>query len=309
MLEAGHEPVLLAEVLEVLRPAGGKVFLDGTFGCGGHSVALLRHGVRVVALDQDAEAERRAGVVAEAWGEMFEFHRMNFRELAQGAERFGLVDGVLLDLGVSSPQLDQAGRGFSFLREGPLDMRMDGRGSLTAEVLVNERSEKDLEEILREFGEEREAKRIVRGIVRARETRPIRTTTELAEVVAGAVSARRGHGRTHPATKTFQALRIAVNDELGALDDVLDVMPSLLKVGGRMAVISFHSLEDRRVKRFIARTSEAELRGEGMAFGRPNPDYFFRKLGDWKATDEEIARNGRARSARLRGAERIGHGA
>ncbi len=271
-----HHPVLLAETLAALDPGPGKVLVDATFGGGGHTEALLAAGARVIALDKDPEAIARARFAREPRLTLVE---ADFRELGRVLEALGVerVDGILADLGVSSYHLDDPKRGFSYRHEGPLDMRMGGKGPSAAEV-VNTLPERELARILREFGEEPAAARIARAIVRAR---PIATTTELAEVVRRAVGYRRAG---HPARKTFQALRIYVNDELGALRALLSESARRIRSGGRLAVISFHSLEDREVKRFLRESPEFEPLFKKPVVPRP----------------EEVAQNPRARSAKLR---------
>lgn len=273
-----HRPVLLAETLAALQPEPGKVLVDATFGGGGHTEALLAAGARVIALDKDPEAIAR-GRARFAKEPHLTLVKADFRELGRVLEGLGIeqVDGILADLGVSSYHLDDPKRGFSYRHEGPLDMRMGGEGPSAAEV-VNTLSEGELARILREFGEEPAAARIARAIVRAR---PIATTTELAEVVRQAVGYRRAG---HPARKTFQALRIYVNDELGALRALLSESARRIRSGGRLAVISFHSLDDREVKRFLRESSEFEPLFKKPVVPRP----------------EEVAQNPRARSAKLR---------
>ena len=273
-----HRPVLLEATLAALEPGPGKVIVDATFGGGGHTGALLASGARVIALDKDPEAIAR-GRSRFAGEERLDLVEADFRELERVLDGLGLerVDGVLADLGVSSYHLDDPRRGFSYRLEGPLDMRM-GRGELTAADVVNAFDEEELAEILRRYGEEPAARRIARAIVRAR---PLRTTTELAEVVRRAVGYRRAG---HPARKTFQALRIYVNDELGALRALLEASARRLAPGGRLAVISFHSLEDREVKRFLRESPEFEPLFKKPVVPRP----------------EEVAENPRARSAKLR---------
>ena len=280
--------------------------LDGTFGRGGHSRALLAAGANVVALDRDPDAHvsSAASVLSAEFGGRLVLEMKNFDQLAGVAEKQGLFDGILLDLGVSSPQLDDASRGFSFLHDGPLDMRMDPSQAGTASELVNGLDEAGLARIFFEYGDEPQARRIARALVRRRGQEPFTRTADLAGEIERALGGRRDR-RTHPATKAFQALRIAVNDELGALDRALAAMPGALRSGGRMAVISFHSLEDRRVKSFIEKHSQEELRGPASPFGQPNPDYCLRKAGRWMPSEEEVSANPRARSARLRVAERI----
>jgi 16S rRNA (cytosine1402-N4)-methyltransferase len=300
-----HLPVLLREVLELLQAGPGKLILDGTFGRGGHSRELLRAGARVVALDQDPRAIEAGKELEKEWGQArFEIKQMNFRELALVARETGGFDGILLDLGVSSPQLDTPERGFSFQKTGPLDMRMNPENPRTAAQAVNSMDERELSHLLRDFGGEKSSGQIARAIVRARETKTFESTTELADLVEKSVGGRRG-SKLHPATKTFQALRIWVNGEMEVLEEALRATPEALKAGGRLAVISFHELEDRMTKRFIESRSQAEIIGSRYAFGQPNPDYCFKKLGRFQPSEEEVAANPRARSARLRGAERI----
>ncbi|MEM1159006.1 MAG: 16S rRNA (cytosine(1402)-N(4))-methyltransferase RsmH [Verrucomicrobiota bacterium] len=300
-----HRSVLMTETLEVLQPQSSRKILDATFGRGGHSRELLVAGATVVALDQDPDAIEAASPLVEEFGaDRFEIRKMNFRDLQKVVDAGERYDGVLFDLGVSSPQLDRGERGFSFQHDGPLDMRMDPESSLTAAGLVNRGSEQELAQIFFEFGEERGSRRVAAAIARAREAGEISTTHQLADIISQALGGRRDR-KIHPATKCFQALRIKVNEELTALDEALEAVPSLLNAGGRMATISFHALEDRRVKRFIEKHSEEEIRGEHYAFGQPNPDFCMKKLGRWKPSDQEIQENPRARSARLRGAEKI----
>jgi 16S rRNA (cytosine1402-N4)-methyltransferase len=304
----GHAPVLLAEVLRVLQPRDGGIYVDGTFGAGGYSRALLDAAhCTIWAIDRDPEAIRRARAFAD-YGTRLHAIEGRFGDMAAllGAEGVGATDGIALDLGVSSPQLDEAERGFSFRQDGPLDMRMSRQGPSAAD-LVNEADETTLVHIIREYGEERRARAVARAIVAARRKAPITRTLALAEIVRGAFPAReRATARIDPATRTFQALRIAVNDELAELDSALIAAERLLREGGRLAVVSFHSLEDRRVKRFLA-----ERCGRAGAGSRHRPDAgapkpSFRRIEGGEATPSaaEIAGNPRARSARLRAAER-----
>ena len=291
-----HQPVMGAEILAALDLKPGDLIVDGTVGTGGHSLMLLPHLLpdgRLVAVDRDRVSLELARKRLTEFTPQATFVHGNFRNLTDILEELQLaaVDGVLLDLGMSSLQVDQPERGFSFAREGPLDMRMDAEQEDTAEALVNELSADELEQILRELGEERFARRIAQGIVQARREQPLRTTVQLARVVAHAVPASARHGRIHVATRTFQALRMAVNDELGALDAVLRDLSALLKPGGRAAILTFHSLEDRMVK-------HAFLQGA--------------RDGQWvvltkkplRPTAEECAQNPRARSVKLRVVER-----
>lgn len=302
-------PVLLDAVLAGLdvRPAG--IYIDGTFGRGGHSRAILNElgdAGRLLAIDRDPQA------IAEADPELiadprFELTRNDIAELQNIAMERGLqgrVDGILFDLGVSSPQLDDAGRGFSFQSDGPLDMRMDpGRGESAAEWLARV-DERELKKVLRQFGEETAAAGIVRAIVSERALRPITRTRELADIVERA--APRRQRRRHPATKTFQAIRMVVNDELGQLQAALDATIDVLAPRGRLCVISFHSLEDRLVKRFMRHHSRESEVYRGMPEVPPEARPTLRLVGKpATASDAEQRRNPRSRSARLRVAERI----
>ena len=304
MTGPAHIPVLLDEVLEVLAPKDGGLYVDGTFGLGGYSRALLESAdCRVLGIDRDPDAVARGADLAARFPGRLTLRQARFGDMAEVARADGIdrVDGVALDLGVSSPQLDQADRGFSFRAEGPLDMRMEKAGRSAAD-LVNTLSEGELADLIADLGEERHARRVARAIVAAR---PLTTTGELAAVVRRAVP-RSGDG-IDPATRTFQALRLAVNDELGELDRGLAAAEALLAPGGRLAAVSFHSLEDRRVKAFLQARS-----GAGPRPSRHLPDTgseaapTFRLLSRKPVTPSpaEIDRNPRARSARLRAAER-----
>lgn len=291
-----HAPVLLSETLERLVADRGGLYLDATLGLGGHSEAILKKisaQGKVLGLDADPEALAEAGHRLAAYGGKFHSVRSNFRSLGPVLEKEGFfpLSGALFDLGVSSLQLDKPSRGFSFMREGPLDMRLGPDAALTAEQIVNRWPAEQIAMLLKEFGEEPEAERIARAIVERRAKGPLATTTELAAVVESVVP-RTGH---HPATRTFQALRIAVNQELEALTRGLEAVAPYLKSGGRLCVITFHSLEDRIVKNvfasFVAQGSFAYLgRGDARAAIAPS--------------DEEIGRNPRARSAKLRVVEK-----
>jgi len=303
-----HEPVLAREVVEVLRPQPGKLFLDGTLGGGGHSGLLLEGGARVIALDKDPRALASATARLARFGEAFRAVRADFRDAGAvlSALGIGAVDGALVDLGVSSPQLDEAERGFSFSRPGPLDMRMGAEGETLADLL-RRIDVRELARILREYGEEPFAGPVARAVKAAVEADEPLDTARLAEVVAGAIPRRAWPKRIHPATRTFQALRIAVNDELGALAAWLDALPALLGAGGRAAAIAFHSLEDRMVKeRFRALTQACTCPPDlpVCACGaRARFTPVTRKAV--QASDEEVARNPRARSARLRAVEKL----
>ena len=308
MSSDAHVPVLLKQVLEGLEVKQDGCYVDATFGRGGHTKAILERlnaDGRVVAMDRDSQAIAAAAPSLTS-DTRLSLVRSDFAELAtcMGERRLtGQVDGLLLDLGVSSPQLDEADRGFSFLRDGPLDMRMDPDQSISAADWLGSVEEKTLKKVLYQYGEENDAPRIARAIVGARATASIDTTGQLAAIIASVVPA---HTRKkHPATKTFQAIRIFINDELGQLESVLQQSIDVLKRGGRLCVISFHSLEDRIVKRFMRDASRESEQYRGM----PNvPEEFQPRLKligkAITASNEEIAENVRARSARLRIAER-----
>jgi len=284
---------MVAEVLEHLEPSRGGVFVDCTVGLGGHTRALLEGGAtRVIGLDRDPAAVDAAGSALQAFGERVEVVHADYRRLNAVLDERGVgkVDGVLADLGVSSMQLDEPGRGFSFRRDDPLDMRMDTTAGPTAAEALRGVDERTLADLIYEFGEERHSRRIARAIVAAREQAPIETTGQLAEIVRRAIP-RKGYMRIDPATRTFQALRIWVNGELEGLDGFLTDVARRLAVNGRMAVITFHSLEDRIAKHTL-RALQAE--GFGLRIRTKRP------LAPGEA---EIERNPRARSAKLRAAE------
>lgn len=305
----GHVPALLAEILEHLAPRSGAVYLDGTFGAGGVSRALLdRAPCRVLALDRDPEAAGPAEALARRAGGRFRFLRARFGDLAASARTLGsprIDGGIVLDLGVSSRQLDDPARGFSFRHDGPLDMRMDREGGSAAD-LVNAGAEADLARLIRDYGEERHARRIARAIVAERERAPLTRTLALADLVRRVVPGRPG-GRD-PATRTFQALRIAVNDELGELRRALRDAERILVRGARLVVVSFHSLEDRIVKRFLAARSGRTPRPPRTLPEAPRSEPSFRLLArrPRRPSGAEVDANPRARSARLRAAERTG---
>ncbi len=304
---AGHVPVLLAETLEHLAVAAGGRFIDGTFGAGGYSRAILEMGGSVLAIDRDrAAVEAGAALVAQSGGRLTLVEgRFSDLEAFARAQDFAPVDGVVLDIGVSSMQLDDAARGFSFRQDGPLDMRM-GQG-VDAAAIVNRASVKELTAILKVFGEERQAGRIARAIHRARSETPITRTTALAEIVAEAIGPAAGASRIHPATRTFQALRIFINRELEELALALAAAEAVLSEGGRLVVVSFHSLEDRIVKRFLQQRSK-EARGSRHAPSVPSepPTFTLLTRRAVEAGEDEVAANPRARSARLRAAVRTG---
>jgi 16S rRNA (cytosine1402-N4)-methyltransferase len=305
----GHAPVLLGEALEGLAVRAEGSYLDATLGRGGHAAAILeRLGKtgRLLAMDRDPEAIR-AGQRRFIGDPRVSIVRGNFAELARVAREAGFdagFDGVLLDLGVSSPQLDDPARGFSFMRNGPLDMRMDPDAGESAAQWLAQVPERELVQVLFEYGEERHARRIARAVLKARAEAPITTTGRLAEVVAAAVPGR--EPGKHPATRVFQAIRIHINDELGALDAALEQSLGLLKPAARLCVISFHSLEDRRVKRFMRRHAEEAEPWRGLpevpAHARPVLQLVGKAV---RAGTAELAANPRARSAVLRVAERV----
>ncbi|MFO1436271.1 MAG: 16S rRNA (cytosine(1402)-N(4))-methyltransferase RsmH [Gammaproteobacteria bacterium] len=304
--ETGHRPVLLEETLAALAIREEGVYVDCTFGRGGHASQLLRRlgeGGRLVAIDRDLQAVALARSMAEADPRLSVVHGAfdRLQSVVESLQLHGRINGVLFDLGVSSPQLDDATRGFSFMRDGPLDMRMDSSGGQTAAEWIAQASESAIADCLHHYGEERHARRIARAIVAARRSQSISTTSQLAAIVARAHPAWQ-HGQ-HPATRTFQAIRILINDELNMLKRGLVQALEVLAVGGRLLVISFHSLEDRIVKQFMRResgkagdelrlpaTRAARLRSIGKAI---RPNYI------------EVAENPRARSAVLRVAEKL----
>jgi 16S rRNA (cytosine1402-N4)-methyltransferase len=290
-----HEPVMVGEVLSLLAPAEGGLFVDCTIGLGGHSAAILDAGAaRLIGLDRDADALELARRRLAPFADRIELVHADYRELASvlDARRIAAVHGILADLGVSSLQLDTEGRGFSFRRDEPLDMRMDRTQGPTAAALIAEAEESELAQVIFDFGEERHSRRIARAMVNERQSRPIATTGALADIVRRAVPVR-GYQRIDPATRTFQALRIWVNRELDGLDGFLGAAARRLLAGARFAVITFHSLEDRVVKHTFRALAAAG--------------------GAWRVLtrkpvvpgDDEIARNPRARSAKLRAIERL----
>ena len=305
--EYSHQPVLLAEVLEGLAILPNGVYVDGTFGRGGHAGAILAElGTegRLLAMDKDPEAVQSAEQQFGA-DPRFEIVQGAFTLLGRLLARHrlqGRVNGLLLDLGVSSPQLDDAARGFSFSEDGPLDMRMDPAVGCSAAEWLESATEQAISKVLKTFGEERFARRIARAIVTARESAPLRSTRQLAELIAAAVPVH--EHKKHPATRSFQAIRIFINHELDDIREVLEQVPDMLAPHGRLAVISFHSLEDRIVKRFI----RDEYQGEPPEFPLAGMDYIprLRPVGRAiRATAAEVDRNPRARSAVLRVAERL----
>ena len=304
-----HQPVMLREVVEFLAPAPGRVFVDGTLGGGGHSEALLRAGAGVFGVDRDQDALDAAGVRLAEYGN---FHALygNFHDLRAllQAQGVGPVDGILLALGVSSYQLDTAERGFSYHADAPLDMRMDRRQSFDAKELVNTWSEQEIARVLRDYGEEAWAARIAQMIVEHRARAPLATTGDLVRAVDAAIPRKvRDRDTGHSAQKTFQALRIAVNDELAPLGQALEDAVSLLRPGGRLCVITFHSLEDRIVKQTFRRLERPCTCPPGLpvCICGEKPSVGLPVRGALKPGAEEIAQNPRARSAKLRVAQKL----
>ena len=298
-----HIPVLLDPILAHLAPISGR-WLDGTLGAGGYARALLDAGAdELVGVDRDPLALTLAQDWAAAYGARLRLVMGNFAELDRHAD--GPLDGVVLDLGVSSMQLDLPERGFSFTRDGPLDMRMSQQGPSASDI-VNHADETELADILYHYGEERASRRIARAIVRARSEAPIESTAQLASIISSCLP-RTKPGQSHPATRSFQALRIAVNAEFHALVDGLEAAERALSPGGKLAVVSFHSLEDRVVKRFLSARSGQGGRANRFAPETPQDAPRFRLIEKRgiAADDAELARNPRARSARLRLAERL----
>ncbi len=299
-----HEPVLYKETLQGLAPHPGGTYIDCTLGGGGHAAGILELSSpdgRLLGIDADPDALERARVRLLPFGDRATLRHGNFSRLMEIAAEAGFtqVDGILLDLGLSSDQLAAQGRGFSFQRDEPLDMRFSPDQPVTASDLVNSLSERELADLIRRYGEEPRARRIARAIVKAR---PVQTTGQLADIILHLTGRR---GKLHPATRTFQALRIAVNEELAALEAALPQAVELLKPGGRLAVITFHSLEDRIVKQFMRRAAQGcDGRPEcGGVIESPILKLINRKV--IKPTEEEIEKNPRSRSAKLRIAEKL----
>ena len=310
MSEFRHEPVLLAECLAGLNIRPDGIYVDGTVGGGGHSAEIAKRLTtgRLIGVDRDETALRAAGERLAPFGDRVTLVRSNYDRIGEILDGLGigLADGMLFDLGVSSPQLDDPERGFSYMADAPLDMRMDRTAALTARQVVNEWPEGELKRILGVYGEERYAGRIAAAIVRSRKEAPIETTLQLAEIIRAAMPTAARREKQHPAKRSFQAVRIAVNDELGGVERMLEAAPDRLKPGGRLCVISFHSLEDRLVKQAIRR------REDGCTCPRDFPVCVcgFRQTlrtvgGVITASAEELERNPRARSAKLRVAERV----
>ena len=301
-----HQPVLARETIELLAPRPGTLIVDGTCGGGGHTALILEKGADVLGLDQDPDAINYATGRLAQFGGCVTLRQANFRTSAQVLDSLGIIGigGALLDLGISSRQLENSDRGFSIMRNGPLDMRMDPRRELTAADIVNGYSEEDLTRIFRDLGEEPAARRIASQLVKQRKTVPFHETIQLAKAIEKIVWR---HGRRHPATQVFQALRMEVNDELRALEDGLLALSMRLEPGARFAVIAFHSLEDRIVKNFFRDRSREFLDRPEWPEPRPNPDFQFTLVTSKpvEPSAEEQRENPRSRSAKLRVAERI----
>ena len=306
-----HSPVLLSECIENLNIKPDGIYIDGTLGRGGHSLEIakrLEKG-RLIAIDRDAEAILKAGKFLEEYKDRITFVKGNFGDISEilDSENIQAVDGMLFDFGVSSPQLDDVSRGFSYMADTALDMRMDTEGSLTAFEIINEWNPEELQRIFRQYGEERYASSIARAIVRKRETQPINSTFELNNVIFSAIPAAARREKQHPSKRCFQAIRISVNDELGAIEKMLGTAIDRLNPGGRLCAMSFHSLEDRLVKKaFTAAVSGCTCPSKlpvCVCGFEPRLKMIARK--PITPTDAEIERNPRARSAKLRVAERI----
>jgi len=302
-----HRPVLAAEAVDLLAPHPGSLVVDGTAGGGGHTEAILKTGADVLALDQDPDAIAEAREQLTTYGGRVTLRQANFRDAGKVLDELGIqkIGGALLDLGVSSRQLENAGRGFSMMRNGPLDMRMNPASTTNAAQVVNTYSEEELTRIFRDLGEEPAARRVASLIVKMRKDTPFTETLQLARAIEKVVGR---HGRRHPATQAFQALRMEVNDELGALEQGLRVLTARLEPGTRVAAITFHSLEDRIVKNFIRDHSREWLDRPEWPEPRRNPDYDLRPITDKPVEPGESERrtNPRSRSAKLRVAEKIG---
>lgn len=302
---APHAPVLLDQVIDALKPGPGDVMIDATFGAGGYTRAILKTGAEVIALDRDPTVQPHADAVANDFPGRFQLVRTPFSGLAEafGDSGKARLDGAVFDIGVSSMQLDQAERGFSFMRDGPLDMRMSDEGATAADI-VNTWDHGPMAHIFKLYGEERQSGRVASAILRRRVEQPFTRTLDLAETVEKALGGRRG-APIHPATRVFQALRIAVNDELGELERGLAAAEATLAPGGRLAVVTFHSLEDRIVKRFFSARSGKAAGSRHLPATEPEPATFSPVGKPMVAASEaEAARNPRARSAKLRAGER-----
>ncbi len=300
-----HRPVLLREVLGHLRPGPGMIFLDGTIGGGGHARAFLEAGAEVIGVDQDPDAISESMSLMADFAPRLTLIRTNFTDIGRYLKEMAIsgFDGVLVDLGISSHQLDTAQRGFSFQQPGPLDMRMGPSVPRKASDLINYAPEAELVRIFRNYGEEPAARRVAAEIIRTRASHPFSTTTELAEAIEAVLPRR---GPRHPATRVFQALRIAVNDELGAIERALPLLAEQVKPGGRFAVITFHSLEDRLVKQFFRKVTQEWVDRPEWSEPKRNPSFGFKSMTSRPVEpgEQELADNPRSRSAKLRVIER-----
>ena len=299
-----HNPVLLTEVIEALNPKMGELHLDCTFGAGGYTKAILERGADVVAVDRDPDAKRYADNLIMDYPDQLKFVNSTFASAEEYFDKEKLFDGIVLDLGVSSMQLDQPERGFSFMYEGELDMRM-GQDGKSAKDFVNNAPEEELANVIYKYGDEIASRRIARAIVNARETQKIETTTQLAEIVRKSIGHRAG--KIDPATKTFQAIRIWVNDELEEIENFLDKAASMLTIGGRIVVVTVHSLEDKIIKEYfkdnvakkVARSKYAKVPEDEML------TYKLLYKKPLTPSDREVKANPRSRSAKLRAAIKI----
>ncbi len=298
-----HIPVMIDEVLEALRIYDGKVFVDCTFGAGGYSRAILsKANCSIIGIDHDPTTQKYAHELKEEFGTRLKYINENFRNISKIVQKYGKVDGVVYDLGVSSMQLDEKERGFSFQKNATLDMRMSCDGKSAYEI-VNETEESELADIIYNYGEEHASRQIARKIVEIRSAAPIKTTFELADIVRSVVKKK---GKIDPATKTFQAIRIAVNDELGALQNSLEVLEEILKPKARIVIVTFHALEDRIVKKFFIDNSDPKVARSKYSkeVNTGSKPYKFVTKKSIKPKKEEIKINPRSRSAKIRVIER-----
>lgn len=313
MIESPHIPVMLNEVLSALKPVAGEVYVDGTLGAGGYSRGILKadQSCKVIGIDRDQTAHDMAARWGVDYKERLILAKDSFGNLESVLDSISVakVDGIVLDLGVSSMQFDDAGRGFSFRFDAPLDMRMDRGGGQTAADIVNSMAEEPLADLIYLYGEERKSRHIASAIIKARAISRIETTKQLADIIRGVIHVS-PRDKIDPSTRTFQALRIAVNDELGELESVLAAAENVLKIGGRLVVVTFHSLEDRIVKNFLnqrARPAPAPSRHLPMAFDAPQDRLSFSLVTKKPVTptESEMKTNPRSRSAKLRAAVRL----
>ncbi len=302
--KSNHIPVMINEVLEALCICDGKIFVDCTFGAGGYSKSILsKANCNIISIDQDPTTQKYADKLLEEFGDRFKYVNENFRNISKAVGNYGKVDGVVYDLGVSSMQLDERDRGFSFQQNAKLDMRMSCNGKSAYEV-VNETAEAELADIIYHYGEEHASRQIARKIVEARSVAPIETTFELADIVRSVV---RKKGKIDPSTKTFQAIRIAVNDELGALRESLEELELILKPKARVVIVTFHALEDRIVKKFFIDNSDPKVAKSKYSKEEAQSGKLYRFVSkkSIKPTKEEVKENPRSRSAKVRVMERV----